>query len=96
VVAANTPNARYAIIAMAKRLIFISAAKAASWTPLNGTTKVMPFYRSLARNARDFASGLAPSASLRVTPARRLNLVHREGFEPSYLARRDRFTVCWL
>jgi hypothetical protein len=23
-------------------------------------------------------------------------LVHREGFEPSYLARRDRFTVCWL
>ena len=24
------------------------------------------------------------------------NLVDREGFEPSYLARRDRFTVCWL
>ena len=23
-------------------------------------------------------------------------LVDREGFEPSYLARRDRFTVCWL
>jgi hypothetical protein len=23
-------------------------------------------------------------------------LVHREGFEPSYLTRRDRFTVCWL
>src|SRR5947207_7528998 len=23
-------------------------------------------------------------------------MVHREGFEPSYLARRDRFTVCWL
>jgi hypothetical protein len=25
-----------------------------------------------------------------------LQMVHREGFEPSYLARRDRFTVCWL
>jgi hypothetical protein len=24
------------------------------------------------------------------------HLVDREGFEPSYLARRDRFTVCWL
>ena len=23
-------------------------------------------------------------------------MVDREGFEPSYLARRDRFTVCWL
>jgi len=23
-------------------------------------------------------------------------VVDREGFEPSYLARRDRFTVCWL
>ncbi len=28
--------------------------------------------------------------------ARDLDMVDREGFEPSYLARRDRFTVCWL
>src|SRR5579863_7467299 len=31
---------------------------------------------------RDFASGLPHS----LTPAEQLNLVHREGFEPSYLA----------
>src|SRR5579863_5109483 len=52
--------------------------------------------RSLAETARDFASGLPTSHPLSLTPAKRLNLVHREGFEPSYLARRDRFTVCWL
>src|SRR6266849_5975325 len=33
--------------------------------------------RSLAKNTRDFGCGLPP--------ANRLNLVHREGFEPSYL-----------
>jgi hypothetical protein len=33
--------------------------------------------------------------TLPATPLTQI-LVHREGFEPSYLARRDRFTVCWL
>ena len=50
-------------------------------------------FRQIPREKR---SGFRQQAPASLTPAVRLNLVHREGFEPSYLARRDRFTVCWL
>ena len=48
--------------------------------------------RSFAKTAQDFGYELP----LRSRPQNAATLVHREGFEPSYLARRDRFTVCWL
>src|SRR6266542_1002976 len=36
-------------------------------------------------------------AQVQISSAQRIQfLVHREGFEPSYLARRSRFTVCRL
>jgi hypothetical protein len=83
---ASAPKTRYAINAIAKRLI----------------THPDPSQKTL---------GISPAASLRpflacpekprsakcpTGPLNGSTLVHREGFEPSYLARRSRFTVCRL
>ena len=39
-------------------------------------------WRSLAKNAQNFASGLPASLPLSLTPAKRLNLELAKGFEP--------------
>jgi hypothetical protein len=65
------------------------------WSLIVFQDKIPKATNAASATIKRFTRSLAPLGIPAAAPAS-ANLVHREGFEPSYLARRDRFTVCWL